>query len=239
MKIFVIQSKIQNGYEIPAQSFGYTAIDQVEFWNWFHPEEKQYDFVLNDHFDFKGYLKRNFIPIGSVEYVVRWMELMGAKNVKPLNIPKELWKFCDRQIKIASLDQLKGHWMVKSTEVIKCPENREINWSVGKNAGPEKFFLSEWVDNVESEWRVFVLNKKIIGIRCYSGDEWIIPDKNYVESIVKTYDRKSYTLDLLVSDKGKRTEILELHDFFSCGLYGFENPMLPVMWSVAINEMFE
>ena len=34
---------------------------------------------------------------------------------------------------------------------------------------------------------------------------------------------QAYTLDVAVKEDGD-TDILELHDFFACGLYGFSDP---------------
>ena len=39
----------------------------------------------------------------------------------------------------------------------------------------------------------------------------------------------AYTLDVGINDNG--TFVIEVHDFFSCGLYGFSNhPILPQMF---------
>lgn len=240
MKTFVIQSENINGYNLPAQSFGYTAIEAVQYTNWFR-DSQVYDFVLNSDLNFKSanydYLNKNCIPIGSVDYVLRWLELMGVQNVKPLNIPHELWKFCDRTVTVDYCSNVNGHLMLKDVDKIKSELNGEV-WFNGDGGKDKKYFLTEWVDNVESEWRYFVFNGKIRGCQCYSGDSSLCPDKEYVQDVVKTYKKRCYTLDVMVSDGGKHTEILELHDFFSCGLYGFEDfSVLPAMWATAIADL--
>lgn len=105
----------------------------------------------------------------------------------------------------------------------------------------KSIFLSEWVEHVNSEWRVFVFNGEVRDIRCYSGDVCTLPDKEYVEKIAKTYSdtsgKHAFTVDVMVTDEGK-TDIVELHDFFSCGLYGFEDySVLPLMWSVTMTDI--
>ena len=237
MKTFIIQSNLINGHNIPAQSYGYTVIEAIQYTNWFRGE-KIYDFALNGNVEFEpNCLTRDCVPIGSVEYVIAWLKKMGVAEVKPLNIPPELWKFCDRQIKLDYCSNINGHWMLKDTNEIKSAANGEV-WFNGDGGNDKKYFLTQWVDDIDSEWRVFALNKSIRGIRCYSGDEFILPNREYIQSIVDSYDKKCYTLDVFVNDKGKHTEIMELHDFFSCGLYGFEDfSVLPMMWITTINEL--
>ncbi len=246
MKTFVIQSQKINEYIIPAQSYGYTAIESIQYTNWFR-NEHVYAFLLNDDLNFKSdkynYLSRDYIPIGSVEYVLQWLKLMGVKEVKPLNIPKELWRFCSRKIKIDYCNNVNGHWMLKDIDIIKCPKNGEVQFTNSKiesNVGYKKYFLSEWIPEIDSEFRVFVFNKSIKGIRCYSGNECNFPDLDYIQSIVNVYNKRCYTLDVGVTKNGERTEIIELHDFFACGLYGFEDySVLPIMWISTIADLLK
>lgn len=239
MRTFLIQSNDTN-HHIPAQAYGYTAIEAIDYANWYNGE-KIYDYILTTDVPFKrfykDYLTKYQTPIGSVEYVTTWLHAMGVDSVKPLNIPKELWRFCARDVRISTLDGLTGHWMKKDLDSIKDDQNGEI-FLDGSKTSNKKYFLTKWVDRICSEWRVFVFNKKIRGIRCYSGDEWILPCRFYIEDIVNAYDKKSYTLDVMVRDNGRCTDIVELHDFFACGLYGFEDfTVLPQMWISTISEL--
>jgi len=248
MKMFVIQGKPAKERLIPAQSYGYSAIEAVEYSNWFC-REQVYDYVLTDNIRFRSsavgapeaidynYLKSNYVPIGSVEFVLEWLKLMGINSVSPLNIPQELWKFCEREICLVNnLVELNGEWMVKDRNRIKSNHNRGLRLPQDIQGN---YFATKWIDNVVSEWRVFIIDKEVRGIRCYSGDEWILPNKDYINTIVDTYDKRCYTLDVMVQDDG-HTEIVELHDFFSCGLYGFEDyAVLPKMWITTINELLK
>lgn len=252
---YLIQSTEIKGKEVPAQDFGYTAIQVVDYYDWLYPNEHMYNFeyvcsptlfkqkpewLLTDANTFPY-----CVPIGSVEFVLSWFAAMGIENVKPLNIPKELWHFCDRKIAIGKLKDFTGTYMIKDINNIKYEYNQRVTIYPTMLYGDKyhyslhcrEFFLSEWVDNVESEWRVFVFNGEIQDIRCYSGDPWKTPDKQYVQEVVDTYSQirnTAYTLDIMVTDK--KTEILELHDFFSCGLYGFEDfRVLPLMWRRSAN----
>ncbi len=242
---FLIQSTEMQGKEVPAQDFGYTTMQIANYYNWLCPSNCMYDFEYVcsptlfgqkpewTHIDENGF--SSCIPIGSVEFTLEWFKAMGIENVKPLNIPQELWKFCDRLVTVDYCVNVRGHLMKKDTDKIKDICNGETY--IHENQIYTRYFFSEWVDNIVSEWRVFVFNGEIQDIRCYLGDPWVIPDKHYVEEVVDVYSKirnTAYTLDVLVTDK--KTEILELHDFFSCGLYGFEDfRVLPLMYRRAIS----
>ena len=242
MKTFLIQSTEYSGYTIPAQSYGYTAMEAVQYHNWFHGE-KVYDCKLHDNMTFKSdsynYLRPDYVPIGSVDYVLAWLEQMGVTDVAPLNIPRKLWKYCRRDVTIDYCTNINGHWMLKDCDKIKADYNGEAYFN-GDGGKDKKYFLTRWVDNINSEWRVFVFNQKIQSIKCYSGDELVIPDKLYIEEIVQNYDKRCYTLDVMVYNDGKTTDIVELHDFFACGLYGFDDyRVLLLMWTSTIKDMLK
>lgn len=253
---------------LPVYDFGDTAIRMVDYYNWLHPaasgcerparnsdaalassltpEAKPYSFELLDVANITEHnnsligtfkmLGAASVPIGSVEFALAWFKAMGVDNVKPLNIPRELWHFCERKVAIGRGCDFNGTYMRKDIDIIKSDDNGQVRLFNDENDTKECFF-TEWLDDVESEWRVFVFNGEIRDIRCYSGDFWRIPDRQYIERVVKEYDNPSYTLDVMVTPK--RTEILELHDFFSCGLYGFDDPILPLMWKRAVRNVME
>lgn len=248
MVIFVIESKIVNGYEVPAQDFCYTAIEAVNYRNWYE-QEQVYDFVLCSSINgFRNldhnYLTPNHVPIGSVDFVLHWFKCMGIKKIKPLNIPPALWKFCDRQIMLEFFQRAgTGKWMCKDPDHFKSHMDRPIILHDGQGYSDKAYFLTEWIPDVDSEWRCFVHKGKLQGIRCYSGDEWALPDKEYIQTVIDAYtDKGTYTLDVMVygesNGKGNHTEILELHDFFSCGLYGFDDySVLPSMWISTVRDI--
>lgn len=231
---------------MPICGFGYTAVEVVDYYNWLHPEEKQYTFELFDvaPFEDKTALVNSLklfgassVPIGSVEFALAWFKAMGVDNVKPLNIPRELWRFCDRRVTTGFLCDFNGSYMIKDIDKVKADGNGFVHLCCDERRDKE-WFITEWLPDVMSEWRVFVFDGKVCDIRCYSGDFWKTPDREYIERVVKEYNNPSYTLDVMVTPN--RTEILELHDFFSCGLYGFDDySVLPLMWKRAIRNVME
>lgn len=96
--------------------------------------------------------------------------------------------------------------------------------------------ISQRIENVKSEWRVFVdksmiqalhSGSSIIGCEHYRGDPLAFPNTDRILQFVEAYKHSPdiYTLDVMVDKRG--TWVLECHDFFSCGLYGFEHLRLP------------
>lgn len=89
--------------------------------------------------------------------------------------------------------------------------------------------VSTMLDDIESEWRVFVYKGKGVDIKNYSGDPFVFPNADRIYQFIDQYTEapEAYTLDVAVTNKG--TWVLECHDFFSCGLYGSTDKNIPFM----------
>ena len=77
-----------------------------------------------------------------------------------------------------------------------------------------------------------MFDKKIIGLQNYSGKFDVFPNVKKIQKMIDCYTSQpiSYTLDVAISDNN--TVVIEVHDFFSCGLYGFSNhKILPQMFA--------
>ena len=85
----------------------------------------------------------------------------------------------------------------------------------------KKFMVSEKIE-IESEWRCFVHNKTLVDVCRYAGEFDKIPDRKIIEKMIDAYQNCSpaYTLDVAVLTTGE-TVVIEVHNFWSCGLYGF------------------
>lgn len=76
-------------------------------------------------------------------------------------------------------------------------------------------------------------NNKLVGLQNYSGEFDIFPNVNKIKEMISVYNSQpvAYTLDVAITE-GNDTVIIEVHDFFSCGLYGFsDHKILPYMFS--------
>lgn len=211
--------------------FSFVLIESCEYHNW-----------INRNNDFQCFLTDeetvpDLIPIGSVEFVSKYLLDHHGLIPKPKNVPQELMKeeFCGRTIfNGTDKDFDKSIMFVKSNDRIKSFTEIVNNSTV---LHPGSYQFSSLV-NITSEWRTFVYQGRMVGLQNYSGEFDIFPDVAMIKKMVSEYKQApiSYTLDVGVLDNG-RTVIVEVHDFFSCGLYGFQNhKLLPFMFSRWFNE---
>lgn len=206
--------------------FSFTLLESIKYNNWFNNNE-DIKYELTDK-----KTKPGFIPIGEVGFVVQYLKDFHQKYPLPINVPEELFRFAKRYIFNGNEESFinKGQMFVKSNDVIKYPHNGVID-SGGLDLPVGSYQFSNIID-IQSEYRCFVFKNKLVGIQNYSGDFEIFPDVNIIKNMIMDYKKSpiAYTLDVGVSKSG--TFVIEVHDFFSCGLYGFsDHRILPFMHS--------
>lgn len=207
---------------LPKYDFVYSFIDVVDFHNWQCGEDMDTAIFLENFSP--EHLKTNCIPIGSVEFCLEWYRKMGVASVTPLNIPSILDPLVKRKIlRTNELTPDGFKYFGKSMTTIKSSNNGWYRHYQGK----EPMMFTREVKNICSEWRAFVCDGEITGMKCYTRFPFSLPNIKYCNTVVSKIEKecniRSYTLDLMVLEDGT-TDILELHDFFACGLYGFSNP---------------
>lgn len=213
--------------------FSFTLVESCKYLNWIRGSEdfecKYTDETFEKPFE-EQHLHTSYIPVGSVEFVQNYLKLYYDLTVTPINIPVELYKdkYLKRRVIYGTKEDIEGIKFVKSTTKIK--EYTEI---VDKrfNDIPDDTYLISDVIQIESEWRAFVYNNMMVGLQNYTGDFCKFPNVNLIKEMIKEYKHcpPAYTLDVAVN--GDDTFIIEVHDFFSCGLYGFaDHRYLPFMF---------
>lgn len=241
-----------------AHDFAFTLLKAVEFYNWLNGKNntikvKYINTIYNKKLGvfapvaFKSFHK-NYVPIGSVEFVSEFLLLFYNRIPKPRNIPPELMLPCYTQRVIfngnhTDLENHKGLWFVKSNEKIKGYSGLLNIDKDFPGIPPDNYQISEYIE-IESEWRAFVYKNKLVGLQNYSGDFTIFPDVSRIKDMINTFKSApiAYTLDVGVSKPysflpQRKTFIIEVHDFFSCGLYGFADlNLLPYMFHRWFNE---
>lgn len=228
MARFYIQGKLlPDGNIIPAHDFGYAALEAVEYDKWYFGANSRHDYKLTHFKSFKCCDDPDIIPVGSVEYVLDFLKVHhGIEHVNPIGIPPVLDQFANRELErvpgLSSLTTLQPVF-IKSLTQIKGGFQDIIK---GTREFPYDDYLVSDVIDIESEWRCFVYNGNLLDIKCYShslSSFGRVPDLNTILFMISKYYScpKAYTLDVCVDKQGK-TSILEVHNFFSCGLYGFE-----------------
>lgn len=116
----------------------------------------------------------------------------------------------------------------------------------------DRYQMTSYCASIEDEWRIFVYEKKILDIKRYAFEDVLtinLPDKKVIDEVLEKVDLPAYSFDLCVFDYNKpnfavpedssllkrdkwyKTRIVEVHDFFSTGLYGFDDySKLPYMF---------
>lgn len=215
---------IQTYDGVVKHDFSFTLMESCRYQNWMRQSD-DFQFKLTDEEMFA-----NYIPVGSVDFVENYLKEYFGLTVTPINIPAELYqeKFLKRKVIYGTKDDIDGIKFVKSTTKIK--KFTEIVDKRFNDIPDDKYLISD-VKKIESEWRAFVYNGMVVGLQNYSGDFCKFPNVNLIKEMVQNYKHcpPAYTLDVGVDYD--ETFIIEVHDFFSCGLYGFaDHRYLPFMF---------
>ena len=227
--------------------FSFTLLESIRYLKWLGDVDvkvKYIDFIDAENENWNWWFSpfhEHYIPIGSVEFVTAWFKRFHDHKPKPINVPEEIINFPTMQVDFCGrkvingnhmdLEDLKGKWFVKSNDHIKgfaLPIDR----SYGELPAGH-YQMSELID-IDSEWRAFVYQGKLVGLQNYSGDFELFPNTFTIKQMINAYKSApvAYTLDVGVTYAHSTTRIIEVHDFFSCGLYGFaDHKILPYMHS--------
>lgn len=213
--------------------FSFTLLESLRYQNW-HTRTEDYKALFSDTAPTP--FNRNVIPCGTVEFVSDYLWRHYDKTPRPWNVPEVLMdhRFTKR-------------WMVNGTvdDIPQFPvfvKDRDKYKSFAQIVATRSEIPIQ-VDNlqistvipIQSEWRAFVYQNKLVGLQNYSGDFTLFPDVVSIREMIGTFERSApiaYTLDVGVNDSG--TFVIEVHDFFSCGLYGFSDhriyPFMLARW---------
>jgi len=232
--------------------FSFELLRAIEFQKWKNNSHIDVEFKNNfDSFQ-EIYKFDKYIPIGTVEFVSLFLKNIYGITPKPYNVPESLLHndFTQRKVININLNDEnffytfekefgldKDVW-IKSNDIIKSEYNdwykiENINIPAGN------YQISEEIE-IESEWRAFIFQDKLVGLKNYSGSFEIMPSPKNIELIkyaIKKWNPRPIagTLDFGINED--KIFIIEAHDFFSCGLYGFSNyNILPAMFSQWFHE---
>ena len=221
---------IQGTNGLPDFDFGYELIKSIEFQD---KELGNYSrlYEVTEYPQIKYYSVDDYkawCPVGSVEFVHKYFENYNIPIPKPINIPKELWDYSNLRPKIvASNYKSINPIFVKNIDKIKHSKNGVAWETSSEDTYWQVTTLIE--EGFLSEWRCFIFNGKLLDCKLYSGDWNSEPPREfYIEGAIKTWKSApcAYTLDIGTIFNGwTGTEncIIEAHNLYSCGLYGFSN----------------
>ena len=213
-----------------------------EWWDWWRPGDNVVEFVESG-------CSKDICPIGSLEFCLDYYRALGI-SLHPINIPQELslftggvWRMLPNDVMegmIVSPDSLwPGHQeFIKSDTKFKYPGNGLYqSFSEFKKTEyydqDDTYQVSVYIPDILNEWRIFVLGGEVLDCKCYFSDDPFdikAPSSDRVREIIKQINLPAFTLDIATSHYRKDI-IIEVHDFFSCGLYGFADyNKLPYMF---------
>lgn len=186
---------------------------------------------------------KEYIPIGTIMFVQEWLKgNYEISKENPIEIPLYLRdrKYTKRDYKVVKACEIPsvGKYFLKSCNELKSfkytgymeysgiqnlfeEKQNEFDFST-KLDREEPMVVSEFVNSIRAEYRVYVIQGKIIDTVLYEGNNEYKPDNNLIEEIASLINEKeehlkSYTIDVYVGKQG--TALLEIHNFTSVGLY--------------------
>lgn len=239
---FLIQ-KIDNHVR---HDFSLTLLESIRFKNWLNRYRDSSIKIkyLNTHGDepiqFKPFHSK-YVPVGSVEFVSQHLNHFFGITPKPINIPEELFEFAGRPIFNGNDEDVKKikkipdtDWFIKSNDKIKGYTELIRNKDIRNLELPKGNYQFSEAITIDSEWRAFVYDGKLVGLQNYSGEFTVFPNVVTIKHFIARYKSApiAYTLDVSVEEFNHfKTDVIEVHDFFSCGLYGFaDHGILPNMF---------
>ena len=194
----------------------------AEYANWY------LDKFIVEGDDYKLLKREKLIPVGNLIFVQQYLD----KKMKPIEVPEELRKYLNREYHIIKGKDIPNefkneNYFFKDADTLKKWNNalnpydltfdKETNYIVSKRV------------IFDSEYRIFIYDNEILGLKNYLGDILLFPDIDYIKDIINNYKGpNAYTLDIGIHD-GK-TDLIEIHPFVSCGLYGFyDRNIIPML----------
>lgn len=184
-------------------------------------------------------LSGTLVPIGSVEFVRRAMQLASVIEPGNLCYPHVLSGYLHRSLDECEAAAVKGRWFVKPTvtkaftgfifDTLKDPKRLPPDDRIQHNAfialdGHTRVWRSEPVRWL-SEVRYYVLEGAVLGEARYDDgpDKAPLPSRAVVQEMVDRYSASSeapvaYAIDIGVLDGGS-TALVEVNDMWAVGFY--------------------
>jgi len=205
----------------------------------------------------------NEVPVSTTNIVVayiedtnKYFEKLGLPPKQALNIPFELDNhfYTKRGVARTTMGWFKENCQEKAFPIFIKPDGKAKEFVAGVVTKKEymdmffkdvkddaKILISDVVDIV-SEWRVYVINGQIKGVKWYLGDHLTFPDKNFIIDAVYEYKSapSAYGIDFGVLKNGE-TVLIEANDGWSLGNYGLEpstySTLLATRWREIMKDV--
>lgn len=183
------------------------------------------------------------IPVGTLDFAQKYL----GRQILPIGIPTCLSKYANRRFDYLTVTNpkiSKGQLAIAfdsfgtNTLFIKRADKLKQYTDIIKRGRipmlePGIYLISENIEEkdkapLDAEWRVFVYKGQARGCHIYSGNQFAAPPARFIDSAIQAMSANpeappAYTLDVATSFGGSNQYLIEVHNFVSCGLYGFED----------------
>lgn len=168
----------------------------------------------------------NAIVVGCVESCVGWLMFNEIKIPQAIDL-LGFDRYLGRNVRVVDISDLdvfpifiKPTTQIKAFTGFVCHSKEEIKLLTYDYVGE---VYAQEVLNVKSEYRLYVSEGEIIGMKHYSGNPLIFPNRYFIEECLKFAKsilmQVSFTLDFGVTVNG-RTFLIEANDGWAIGNYG-------------------
>lgn len=195
---------------------------------------------------------RENMVVGYIGDVMNALTKVGVPQPERMDYPKSLEQFYGRKIERGVLGDIRYHHNGSKKVFIK-PSMEEklftgIVWEgtegdrrhVCTHGDDVEIWISETV-NFISEFRCYVLDGEILDVRRYKGIWGVNPDRNTIESMLKSFTNApiAHSIDVGVLPDGS-TKLVEINDAYALGNYGLNSylyaKMLMARWEQLVTE---
>lgn len=203
-----------------------------------------------DFSEIEGKLDKNVPVVGGIGDVLLALEKLDVKKPDSLEIPESLISFTGRKIQITTLGEIHTKeeiWpvFVKPLKIHKLFTGHVVSkyTDLLKSAGndPATEVLASEVVEFKSEYRCFVLNKRVLDMRRYTGNIDWYPDIKIVEEMVSAFENQPVAYSIDVGSVGGKTTLVEVNDSYSLGAYGLtgflQAKMVISRWKEMVNSV--
>lgn len=175
-------------------------------------------------------LGESAILCGNIGDVWEALKILGKPVPPPLDYPPHLEWMLHRKVECMTLEQVRGivtRKFVKPTKqklftgFVWDPDDPRCQLNVAAYHPETECLIADEIDIV-SEWRCFIRNHAIVGVRHYKGDWTVSPSADNLGVAValgKNTMPRAYGLDLGVTSDGK-TVLVEANEGYALGTYG-------------------
>ncbi len=267
MKVFI--QKLANGEFATINSFqaneGFKLLGwEIEYFKYMDDFSIPFRDLDEDTFDIPA-LTKETVVVGGIPVINAAYRLLGVENPNLVSYPESLDKYMKRDLELMSMKQFRDWFGTNSLPAFIKPvdtnrklftgyvvkEYRDLIRTAGVS-GETQLYKSEIVEFI-SEYRAFIHNKEIVGIKWYKGDFLEFINTGVVQMMVAAYKDApvAYSLDVGVmveNYKGRNgntknrlsTALVEINDANALGCYGLAPTVYAKMmidrWEEVMND---